>query len=142
MTWWEDPPKSQHPFCLFKITTPGWEPCCEQAKASPPAATEADSARGGFTQGHPGGMFSTGLQEMMQKEVYGCVHLVEEMDAAGMDVWAKILDPAFQNHWEKEGMGGKKSFCSNNFQIWVWSQVCWPIFSFKQWCFWRRQQVV
>lgn len=28
-------------------------------------------------------MFSTGLQEMMQKEVYGCVHLVEEMDAAG-----------------------------------------------------------
>lgn len=29
-------------------------------------------------------MFSTGLQEMMQKEVYGCVHLVEEIDAAGM----------------------------------------------------------
>lgn len=27
-------------------------------------------------------MFSTGLQEMMQKEVYGCAHLVEEMYAS------------------------------------------------------------
>lgn len=28
-------------------------------------------------------MFSTGLQEVMQEEVYSCVHLVEEMYAAG-----------------------------------------------------------
>lgn len=34
-------------------------------------------------------MFSRGLQEMMQKEVYGCVHLVEEMFAAGMGLSQK-----------------------------------------------------
>lgn len=51
--------------------------------ASLPAATEADTARSGFTRGHLGGMFSIGLQEMMQKEVYSCVHLVEEVYAAG-----------------------------------------------------------
>lgn len=52
-------------------------------KASSPAAAAVDSARGGFAEGHLGGMFSTGLQEMMQKEAYSCVHLEEEMHPAG-----------------------------------------------------------
>lgn len=34
-------------------------------------------------------MFSTGLQETMQNEVYSCVHLVEGMCAAGMGLRQK-----------------------------------------------------
>ena len=52
-------------------------------------------------------MFSTGLQEMMQKEVYSCVRLVEEIYAAGMGL-AKNLDPVLFNCWEERGRDGNK----------------------------------
>jgi len=41
-------------------------------------------------------MFSTGLQEMMQKELYSCVHLVGEMHAAGTGLSQKPGPSAFQ----------------------------------------------
>lgn len=120
MTWWERPSQIKT-HSLFKINTLWWESCREHAKASPPAATEADAARSGSTWGHLGGMFSTGLQEMMQKEVYSCVHLVEEMYAAGTGLSQKPgPSPLLTVGRRGEGIGGEESFCGNIFKIQDW----------------------
>lgn len=62
-------------------------------------------------------MFSTGLQEMMQKEVYSCVHLVEEMYAAGTGLSQK---PRLFSLWEERIDERKgESISGSVFKLWL-----------------------